>query len=169
MDLPELFEKFSLATIENYVESSQEEHLLLDFKTISKPDLSNSDDKRNLAKALSGFANSSGGMIVWGVDARKSKPDGPDVAIGSKEIERLGLFLSRLNELSGAFVRPVVDGVRHRTIETAPDRGFAVTMIPESAASPHMALGGEGRYYKRSGASFYPMEHFDIADMFGRR
>lgn len=32
-----------------------------------------------------------------------------------------------------------------------------------------MAKLGEDRYYKRSGASFYKMEHFDIADMFARR
>jgi len=169
MDLPELFEQFSLDSITGYIDCGQEEHLLLDFKTITKADLSNSDDKRNLAKALSGFANSSGGIIVWGVDARKRKPDGPDVAVGKKVIEPLGLFLSKLNEFTGAFVRPLVDGVRHRTLETSPDRGFAITIVPESDVGPHMALGGEGRYHKRSGASFYPMEHFDIADMFGRR
>jgi hypothetical protein len=32
-----------------------------------------------------------------------------------------------------------------------------------------MAKLGEHRYYKRSGDSFYRMEHFDIQDMFGRR
>ena len=32
-----------------------------------------------------------------------------------------------------------------------------------------MALLGLQRYYKRSGDSFYAMEHFDLEDMFGRR
>ena len=32
-----------------------------------------------------------------------------------------------------------------------------------------MAKLGENRYYKRSGDSFYQMEHFDLEDMFGRR
>lgn len=32
-----------------------------------------------------------------------------------------------------------------------------------------MALLGEQRYSKRSGDSFYQMEHFDLEDMFGRR
>ncbi len=32
-----------------------------------------------------------------------------------------------------------------------------------------MAKLGEDRYYKRSGTGFYKMEHFDVADMFGRR
>jgi hypothetical protein len=32
-----------------------------------------------------------------------------------------------------------------------------------------MAKLGEQRYFKRSGDSFYRMEHFDLEDMFGRR
>jgi len=44
-----------------------------------------------------------------------------------------------------------------------------VTIIPESAAGPHMAKLGEDRYYKRNGSSFIRLEHFDLADMFGRR
>jgi hypothetical protein len=32
-----------------------------------------------------------------------------------------------------------------------------------------MAKLGEDRYYKRSGDTFYKMEHFDLEDMFGRR
>ncbi len=32
-----------------------------------------------------------------------------------------------------------------------------------------MAMLGEQRYHKRSGDSFYKMEHFDLEDMFGRR
>jgi hypothetical protein len=79
------------------------------------------------------------------------------------------LFISRLNELTGLAVSPIVNGVKHKPIQTSPNKGFAVTLIPESDSGPHMAKLGEDRYYKRSGASFYRMEHFDIADMFGRR
>ena len=59
----------------------------------------------------------------------------------------------------------------HRKIylDESEDKGFAVTYVPESESSPHMAKAGEYRYYKRSGDSFYKMEHFDIEDMFGRR
>jgi len=62
-----------------------------------------------------------------------------------------------------------LEGVKHKKIEIPADRGFAVTLVPESDAGPHMAMGFEGRHFKRSCESFYPMEHFDIEDMFGRR
>jgi hypothetical protein len=79
------------------------------------------------------------------------------------------MFISKLNEFTGSFVSPIVDGVVHRGVETADDTGFAITLIPASSSGPHMAKAGEDRYYKRSGDSFYKMEHFDLEDMFGRR
>lgn len=169
MDIGDTFTALDKKRIAQFVAEGQEEHLLLDFKTVTKADLSDSSDRKSLAVALSGFANASGGLIVWGVDARKKAPDQPDVAYGVKEIEDLALFLSRLNEFTAMCVRPAVEGVMHRAVETSKNRGFVVSLVPESSAGPHMAMAREGRYYKRSGSSFLPMEHFEIADMFGRR
>lgn len=78
-------------------------------------------------------------------------------------------FISRLNILTGQCAVPLIDGVKHKKLETGKDKGFAVTLVPESDSGPHMAKAGLNRYYKRSGDSFYMMEHFDIEDMFGRR
>jgi Putative DNA-binding domain len=170
MELLATFEALSLAVLQDYVSRQQEENLQLDFKTLSEPNMQTGDDKRNLAQMLSAFANSSGGLIVWGVDARPNS-NGVDCASGLREIPRVALLLTRLNELDGVAVNPIVGGVRHRIIPTEPgsESGFAVTLVPESETGPHMAKMGEDRYYKRSGHKRYRMEHFDIADMFGRR
>lgn len=168
MSLLETFESLSLTDIENFVNSKQEETLHLEFKTITKADLSMRDDKRNLAVALSGFANSDGGLIVWGVDARKND-EGIDCVIALFEIAKAATFTSRLDELTGDAVMPRIDGVRHRSILRSNGNGFVITLVPVSDTGPHMAKLGEDRYYKRSGTSFYKMEHFDVADMFGRR
>lgn len=101
---------------------------------------------------------------------QKKNNDGIDFATALKEIDRVALLLSRLNELTGDSVDPTVHGVRHRIIPgRGAGRGFAVSLIPESDTGPHMSKLGEDRYYKRSGDSFYKMEHYDIADMFSRR
>jgi hypothetical protein len=168
MDLLEWFEALNKRKIEAFVADKREEGLQLEFKTVSSSGLENKDDRKNFAKALSGFANSSGGLIVWGINARKNERQ-VDCAVEVKPIEDISLFYAKLNEFTGQFVSPIVDGVRHRKIKAASTRGYAVTLIPESYASPHMAKGGEDRYYKRSGDSFYRMEHFDLEDMFGRR
>ena len=147
--LLETFDQLDMAQIDEFIRVQQEEHLQLDFKIVNSAELTNRDDKRNLAKALSGFANSSGGIIVWGVDARKNQ-DGIDCATPPLlPIAPIRRFLTRLNELTGEAVFPRVDGIRHKLIEQAPNSGFAVSLVPESDAGPHMARLGENRYYKR--------------------
>ena len=77
-----------------------------------------------------------------------------------------------LQSLTGEATNPTVDGVVHRLVMNDTDNnlaGFIVTLVPESDRGPHMAKQGADRYYKRSGDSFYKMEHFDIEDMFGKR
>lgn len=168
MNLLETFTSLKWVDLQEYVDTQQEENLFLDFKRVNSFDLTNGDDKKNLAKALSGFSNSSGGLIVWGIDARKNA-QGIDCASELKAIQSVKRFLSRLNELTGMAVSPLVDGVEHRIIEAENENGFVVTYIPESDSGPHMAKLGDDRYYKRSGDSFYRLEHFDLEDMFGRR
>ena len=168
MNLFHRFENFSLADIEAFINDSKEEDLMLEFKTVNSANLSHRSDKKNLAIAISGFANSSGGLLVWGIEASKNS-DGIDCAYGKKPIKPIQLFISRLNELTGESTVPRVGGILHKAVPLTDDEGFAVTLIPESDSGPHMAKLGEDRYYKRSGDSFYRMEHFDIADMFGRR
>lgn len=168
MTLTEQFDALDLNAISAQLAAGQEEHVSLEFKAINDADLRNRDDGKNFATAMSGFANSGGGLIVWGVEARKNA-QGIDGAIRARHIDRLARFITRLNELTGEATRPQIDGVRHKPILDGNDRGFAVTLVPESDSGPHMAKLGEDRYYKRSGDAFYLMEHFDLEDMFGRR
>ena len=170
MNLRDTYEALSADTLNQFIEEQRGEDLHLEFKTVAKASLTDKSDKKNLAKALSGFANSDGGLIIWGVDARPAD-QGTDRAQELVPIAPLSQFLSKLNDLTGQYVAPVVDGVQHRAIPVPgePDKGFAITLDPASDSTPHRAEAGVGRYYKRSGSSFYPMEHFDLEDMFGRR
>jgi Putative DNA-binding domain len=162
-----LFEEISPDVVQAFLQEGREEDLSLDFKLVAQPAFSSREDRRSFARALSGFANSDGGVILWGCDARKGKDD-IDRLQSIPGVADPDLAIARLNELTGDAVRPIVDGVRHRRIDV---NGVAViaTLIPRSDTAPHMAKCGENRYFKRSGDSFYPLEHFDIADMFGRR
>jgi len=169
MTLAETFDQLDWATIASYVESKQEEHLHLDFKTLRNAELTSGDDRRNIARCISGFANSSGGIIIWGIDARKNS-DGIDCATAIVELRKPAVLVSRLNTLSGDATSPIIDGLRHKPIgNTESGGGVVATFVPETDGGPYMALLGEQRYYKRSGDSFYQMEHFDLEDMFGRR
>jgi len=168
MTLKEKYESITIDDFEKYISNKQEEHSQLEFKTIKNSNLRSADDKKNLAKCLSGFANSEGGLIVWGVEAKKNEED-IDCATKLIPINKIDLFISRLNELTGDAIKSQLSGIVHKKIVKEADTGFAITYVPESETLPHMAKLGEDRYYKRSGDSLYKMEHYDIADMFGKR
>jgi hypothetical protein len=107
--------------------------------------------RKVLAAAISGSRTQAAGLIVWGIP-----------------IADPNLFMTRLVKHVAAATSPAVDGVQHRLIE-AEGGLFAVTFAPESDRGAHMAKLGEDRHFKRSGDQFRRVEHFDIADMFGRR
>lgn len=154
------FESIDLSILNKWVIDRQQEDLHLEFKTVF--------EKKTFAKIVSGFANSEGGIVVWGVDGRKDEK-GVDAASGLSPLPNALAVLSQLQSLTGDSVSPIVDGVAHRLIDVEYGAGCIATLVPISDAGPHMAKLGENRYYKRSGDSFYVLEHFDLADMFGRR
>ncbi|MCC6652397.1 MAG: ATP-binding protein [Candidatus Eisenbacteria bacterium] len=168
MDLRKTWKRLDLSTLTDWVNNGQQEGLHLDFKQlVSSPSLTK-EDRKIFAKAVSGFANSEGGVVVWGIDARKDA-DGVDAAIALMPLKKPKVVLGTFKSLTGDAASPIVDGVDHRLILDGSGGGFVATIVPASDHGPHMAGHGESRYYKRSGDSFYKMEHFDIADMFGRR
>lgn len=159
--------------VDDLTDERRQETLHLDFKAKADPTKSalDRDDKKNFSKALSGFANSAGGIIVWGVEARRAS-EGVDVAVAVHPISGLDAFVSHLHSYEPDATEPFVTGVEHHPIPdpTSASSGVVVTLIPESDSTPHMALAPrEHRYYKRSGDQFRAMEHFEVADMFGRR
>jgi hypothetical protein len=162
----QIYNSIDLNLLYEFISRGQEEHLHLDFKQAAAS--MRTEDRKNLAKAISGFANADGGVIVWGIDASPNA-DQIDCAKATVPIAPLALFMSQLAEFTGAAVNPIVDGVIHRAVEESPNKGYAVTLVPASDLGPHMAKLGEDRYYKRSGSRFAKMEHFDLEDMFGRR
>ena len=169
MTISETFESLSLEVLDDYLRIGQEENLHLEFKTLGGPELKLRDDRRNFACALSGFANAGGGIIVWGIEA-KNNESAVDCATALRPISRIAELVGRLNQFTGQAVDPIADGILNRVVYASDSGdGFAATLVPESESGPHMAKLGENRYYKRSGDSFYPLEHFDIADMFGKR
>src|ERR1700694_3939730 len=142
MTLAEIFEHMGWDTIQSYVELRQEENLHLEFKTMKNSELTAKDDKRNFARGVSGFANSSGGIIVWGIDAR-ANADGIDCATEIIELKKPELVVSRLNTITGDASSPIVDGVRHKAIinpNSESGTGVVATFVPETDSGPYMAM-----------------------------
>ena len=73
MNLLEKFERMDKTSIANLIAEKRDEDLHVEFKTVNSSDLTHPDDRKNLAKALSGFANAAGGLIIWGVATERER------------------------------------------------------------------------------------------------
>lgn len=58
--------------IERLIENGESEGLYLECKAPSKPSI-NREQKAQLAKAISGFSNTEGGVIIYGVSTTNTK------------------------------------------------------------------------------------------------
>ena len=171
MNIRELYDSVDLSFIQQCVAENTIETEILDFKEASSQSgPMQKEDKKNLSKALSGFANGNGGILIWGVKATQ-KNDSPDAAQELKPIQNLKRFLTDLNTLSPQLASPFLQDVKHKMIlESAETNvGYAVSFIPERDNEPVMATGTDlQRYYCRVNTVFMPMSHSMVADRFNR-
>lgn len=147
------------------IRQREREGQFLEFKTTAQP--MNDFDKKNLSKSLSGFANSGGGVVIWGVRTKKS--DGGDQARAPQaDLDAVTLADEIQRRLANS-VEPLVPGV---LVQPLPRRlrgriGFVKMLIRESDARPHRGLlADERHYYQRSGAEFHIISHAVLRDMF---
>jgi hypothetical protein len=168
-DLLERISSLGEVAVDELILERQCEELFLDFKRSSDDGagirLSNAD-RANLAKAISGFGNSEGGIVVWGVDCRPIEPHG-DVARAKFKIENPRRFKSWLEGAVSGLTVPSHPSVSNLVIEDELGKGFVITHIPRSYLSPHQCIRPT-QYYMRAGSNFEPVPHGVLAGMFGR-
>jgi len=157
--------------IEEYISTRSSEGLFLDFKRSAddgKGKTLHDKDRNNLAKAISGFGNSEGGVIIWGIDCSKDC-DGADVAKAKYPIENVARFVSLLQgAISACTVPPHPKVENFGIVENGKKSGFVATLITKSTSAPHQCIN-DYKYYMRAGSSFTSVPHAVLSGMFGRR
>lgn len=169
MNLAEQFDALDGAQVAQMVAERRQEDLHLDFKLVSADGTLNRDQRKLLAQVVAGFGNADGGLAIWGVNARPDEEDEIDAAKDMLGVGNADRCLAELHKHTAAASNPIVQGVRHKQLIAPDGTPLCATLVPESDGGPHMAKLGEDRFYMRCGSAFLRMEHFQIADMFGRR
>ncbi|MHB8974579.1 MAG: AlbA family DNA-binding domain-containing protein [Pirellulaceae bacterium] len=144
------------------------ERIHFDFKEKSQASIPQLDDndKRNLAKAVSGFSNGSGGVLIWGIE---------DSSISPRPISRVSEFVDCILQMAHQIADPPVQRVDGDFVpsDQNTDSGFGLILIPESELPPHRVVLSltkvQNHYYTRTGSSFVIATHAQLEDMFGRR
>ena len=127
---------FGEDAIDEFIVNGQTEELFLDFKqavsTGKNFNTLHRDDRKNLAKAISGFGNSEGGVVVWGVECARDAEVG-DVAQAKVKVKNVHRFLSWLEGAISGCTIPSHNGVRNHIISCDENGdGFIATYIPKS-------------------------------------
>lgn len=168
-DLFKRIQDDGVAEIDRLIAERTSEELFLDFKRSADQGQGirlHDHDRVNLRKAISGFANSEGGVVIWGVDCSRQTNIG-DVALNKQPLTNPARFVSWLEgAVSGCTVPPVV-GVRSILIQIDDNTGFAATHVPQSTHAPHQ-MTGESKYMIRAGSDFVPAPHGVVAGLFGK-
>src|SRR5208337_179338 len=107
--------------------------------------------KETWSKALSAFANSAGGVLIWGIHA--AKKDGVDEAQSFRLVPNPKALATRLMTLHHEATDPPLTGVRVEpfTDPTEGRKGFVVCLIPQGDFVPYRAEHSDRQYYIRVG------------------
>lgn len=145
--------------VEQLVANKVPEDIHLDYK---RSDAVNHNQRNEIAKDVSAFANSDGGIIVYGVVEQGHSPVQIDDGVDHQQFSR-----EWLDQVIRSNITPRVDGIRITQIPLSIDRSLYAVLIPKSFRGPHQAPTKQ--YYKRYNFISVPMEDYEINDVRQRR
>lgn len=146
------------------IKVGEKESLGLDYKA-SASLAKNDKEKNDISKDVSAFANSAGGIIVYGMLEDKHVPIAIDVGSNPNEITK-----EWLESVIIGRIHPAVDNVVIKQINV-PSKGenkvvYAVEISAATSRAPHQAY--DHRYYKRYNFQSIPMEDYEVRDLMRR-
>lgn len=155
--------------LQGWVDDSRREGVNLECKRPAQsqqPGMSRADVEQ-MAKAASAFANSEGGVLIFGIDARDR--DGQDALQALVPIANLAAFHRSAERAVADLLSPPHDGIELLAVPSvaSPDSGYLAVCVEQSERRPHRSLKDQV-YYRRSGDRTAPMEHSDLKDAMSR-
>jgi hypothetical protein len=153
---------YDIKTVESFIENEIEESIHIEFKSAGA--LSKNDSKKKeVSKDVSAFANSDGGIIIYGIEEKNHKASEYSFVDG--------------NEFTKEWLEQIISSTISRNIpnlkifpirkENDIDKTIYVVQIPSSMDAPHISK--DKRYYKRFNFESVPMEEYEIRQLYGRK
>ncbi|MGN6186573.1 MAG: AlbA family DNA-binding domain-containing protein, partial [Thermoanaerobaculia bacterium] len=153
----------SLEELRALISNGIQESLHLDYKR-SAAFVKKTDHIRfDLAKDVSAFANSDGGVLIYGMIEEDNLPKALDEGIDHSEWTR-----ERIEGILTGNISPRLDGLNVEQIRASATHSYYVIRVPKSYRGPHQETI-EKRYYKRFNFKSVPMEDYEIRDVLNRR
>lgn len=136
-----------------------QENIHLDYK---RSEAIQNNKRDEIAKDVSAFANSDGGVLVYGVEEKDHLPIKIDDGVDDSKFSREWIESAILTRIT-----PKVPDSRIVPVTLSPGRSMYIIIVAKSYQGPHQA--GDKKYYKRFNFSSEPMEHYEVSDVRNRR
>lgn len=154
MNLPTTLEE-----INDFINNEVQENLHLDYKESLAIDRSK---RSEIAKDVSAFANSDGGIIIYGIVENNNLPVRVDTGVNHALYSR-----EWIEQIISSHITPKIDDILISAIPASTTHSIYAVKVPKSFRGPHQA--SDKRYYKRFNFQSVPMEDYEITDIKNRR
>jgi hypothetical protein len=156
-----MFVPQSIADVEKMIQDQVQENVHLDYKR-SAAIRRGSRERDDIAKDVSAFANSDGGVLIYGVEEKDQLPVTIDGGVVDAECSREWIEAAIMTGIT-----PRIDYFRILPLPLAAGRTIYVIEVAKTFRGPHQA--SDKRYYKRHNFKSVPMEDYEINDVRNRR
>lgn len=140
------------------VKEGVRENVNLDYKSVGAL-TNNQHHKDEISKDVSGFANSDGGVLIYGIREEDHIPQSfdaePEIASKKEWIE----------QVINSNIKPRISGIIVNPVEIDEDHSVLLVRIPSSNTA-HQA--NDHRYYHRYGSETLPMEDYQVKQTINR-
>lgn len=153
--------KWTEADLDALVQDGVQESLTLDYKASPSLDLADNKRRDELAKDVAAFANSAGGVIIYGIEEDKQRPIRVDDGCGA------AINRERVEQILNSTIQPRVAGLVIKAIPLNGRGNAFVIEVPASRSAPHQAP--DKRYYKRFNFQSVAMHDYEVRDVMRRQ
>jgi hypothetical protein len=151
---------WTIDTLNSHIKNKVKESVNLDYK--SSDSLEKNDKRTNeISKDVSAFANSAGGIIIYGIIEEDHLPVDLDKGVDPSKISK-----EWLEQVINSRIQRKIDGITiHQINSSNKDNSnvYYVVEIPQSNRAPHQAFNK--KFYKRYNFMSEAMEEYEVRDV----
>ncbi len=155
-------EEYEFSDIQSLINIEAEESIYLEFKAAGALDKTEGKIKE-ISKDVASFANSDGGIIIYGINELKHKAESPSFIDGK-------VFTKEwLGQIINSNIHKRIYGLKIFPIRFNRDlsKTIYIVKVPMSLDAPHMSK--DKKFYRRFDFESVPMEEYEVRSLYGRK
>lgn len=152
--------------LQNLIDQGECEGLFLECKSPAEPILSK-DLKNKLSVAISGFSNTEGGIIIWGISTTKHEHGNLDVLSQKENMGNCEYFKKQIEKSFPTLTTPSITNIKNKIIKekSTETKGVVITYIPKNPGDP-IQSNIDNHFYFRNGDEFIKLPYEMLRRLF---